>query len=156
MEYNKLVILLLAGLLFANMDEYISKIDVYITKGELQDAADLFDKSLLEYDANAKLYFMGAHISIKMDDLDQANKYFVKAIELDTKNEEYRDAQKNLAGYPRHTRTLRELKQTLAAELKKFPRRPYGEFVTGGNATPGGGYDEVFETLRKAAGVKKK
>ena len=66
------------------------------------------------------------------------------------------DAQKNLAGYPRHTRTLRELKQTLAAELKKFPDRPYGEFVPGGNAVPGGGYDEVFETLRKAAGVKKK
>ena len=66
------------------------------------------------------------------------------------------DAQKNLAGYPRHARTLRELKQALAAELKKFPDRPYGEFVSGGNAVPGGGYDEVFETLRKAAAEKKK
>ena len=34
-----------------------------------------------------------------MDDLDQANKYFVKAIELDTKNEEYRDAQEKLAEF---------------------------------------------------------
>lgn len=66
------------------------------------------------------------------------------------------DAQKNLAGYPDHVRTLNQLKQTLAAELKKFPDRPYGEFVPGGNAVPGGGYDEVFETLRKAAGDKKK
>ena len=49
-----------------------------------------------------------------------------------------------------------DLKQTLAAELKKFPDRPYGEFVPGGNAVPGSGYDEVFETLRKVAGGKKK
>ena len=66
------------------------------------------------------------------------------------------DAQKNLAGYPRHDRTLRVLKQTLTAELKRFPDRPYGEFVSGGNAVPGDGYDEVFETLRKAAADKKK
>jgi arylsulfatase A-like enzyme len=66
------------------------------------------------------------------------------------------DAQKNLAGYPRHDRTLRELKQTLTTELKRFPDRPYGEFVSGGNAVPGDGYDEVFETLRKAAADKKK
>ena len=66
------------------------------------------------------------------------------------------DAQKNLAGYPSHTRTLKQLKQTLATELKKFPGRPFGEFVSGGNAVTGSGYDEVFETLRKAAGIKKK
>ena len=110
MEYNKVVIFLFAGLLFSNVDEYISKIDEYVTKGEYQDAANLFHKSLLEYDANAKLYFMGAHISIKMDDLDQANKYFVKAIELDTKNEEYRNAQKKLA----------ELKDALTKSRKTF------------------------------------
>ena len=110
MKYNKLVILLLADLLFANVDEYISKIDEYVTKGEFQDAADLFDKALLEYDANAKLYFVGAKISIKMDDLDQANKYFIKAIELDTKNEEYRNFQKKLA----------ELKDVLTKTRKTF------------------------------------
>ena len=66
------------------------------------------------------------------------------------------DAQKNLAGYPNYVRTLKQLKQTLAAELKKFSDRPFGEFVPGGNAVPGDGYDEVFETLRKAAAEKKK
>ena len=66
------------------------------------------------------------------------------------------DAQKNLAGYPNHARILKQLKQTLAAELKKFSDRPFGEFVLGGNAVPGDGYNEVFETLRKAAGIKKK
>ena len=110
MGYYKLVILLLTGFLFANVDEYISKIDIYVTKSEFQNAADLFDKSLLEYNANAKLYFVGAQISIKMDDLDQANKYFVKAIELDTKNEEYRDAQEKLA----------ELKDDLTKARKTF------------------------------------
>ena len=34
MKYNKLVILLLADLLFANVDEYISKIDEYVTLEE--------------------------------------------------------------------------------------------------------------------------
>jgi hypothetical protein len=66
------------------------------------------------------------------------------------------DARKNLAGYPKHAQTLKQLKQTLATELKKFSGRPYGEFVSGGNAVTGGGYDEVFETLRKSAGIKKK
>ena len=47
------------------------------------------------------------------------------------------------------------MKQKLAAELKRFPARPYGEFVPGGNALAGGGYDKVFETLRQAAVDKK-
>ena len=66
------------------------------------------------------------------------------------------DAQRNLAGSSSHAAVLRQLKQNLAMELKRFPERPYGEFVPGGNALPGKGYDEVFETLRKAAATKKK
>ena len=65
------------------------------------------------------------------------------------------DAQKNLADQKRHAGTLKQMKQKLAAELKRFPARPYGEFVPGGNALAGGGYDKVFETLRQAAADKK-
>ena len=65
------------------------------------------------------------------------------------------DAQKNLADQKRHAGTLTQMKQKLAAELKRFPARPYGEFVPGGNALAGGGYDKVFETLRQAAVDKK-
>jgi arylsulfatase A-like enzyme len=66
------------------------------------------------------------------------------------------DAQKNLAGHPDHAKTLDKMKKTLAVALKQIPNRPFGEFVPGGNATPGGKYDDVFDTLRKAAGEKKK
>ncbi len=65
------------------------------------------------------------------------------------------DAQNNLATQRRHAKTLNELKQKLTTELKRFPNRPYGEFVPGGNALAGGGYEEVFATLRKAAAGKK-
>ena len=65
------------------------------------------------------------------------------------------DAQKNLADQKHHAETLTQMKQKLAAELKRFPARPYGEFVPGGNALAVGGYDKVFETLRQAAVDKK-
>ena len=65
------------------------------------------------------------------------------------------DAQNNLADHKRHAGTLAQMKQKLAAELKRFTARPYGEFVPGGNALAGGGYDKVFEILRQAAVDKK-
>ena len=48
------------------------------------------------------------------------------------------------------------MQELLIRELGKFPQRPYGEFFTGGNSVAGGSYDDVFETLRKAAADKKK
>ncbi len=65
------------------------------------------------------------------------------------------EAQNNLATTGRHAQTLNELKQKLTTELKRFPGRPYGEFVPGGNALAGGGYEDVFKSLRRAAADKK-
>jgi len=48
------------------------------------------------------------------------------------------------------------MKSTLAAELRRFPNRPYGEFVPGGNAIPGSGYDDVFEKVRVYVQTDKK
>ena len=66
------------------------------------------------------------------------------------------DAQKNLAGDPRHAKTLDKMKKSLTAALKRIPNRPFGEFAPGGNAAPGGKYDDVLAALRKAAGETKK
>ena len=66
------------------------------------------------------------------------------------------DAQKNLASRQRHSDTLKRMQELLAGELGKFSRRPYGEILAGGNSIAGGGYADVFETLRKAASDKKK
>ena len=44
---------------------------------------------------------------------------------------------------------LKEMKQLLTAELKRFPHRPYGEFIPGGNASPAGAFDDVLEKMRK-------
>ena len=97
MKYKKIFILLLVSTLLANVDEYLSQIDAYVKDGKYQDATSLFNKTLIQYDASAQLYYVGAQISIKIDDLDQANKHFLKAIELDPKNEEYRIAQQKLS-----------------------------------------------------------
>ena len=62
----------------------------------------------------------------------------------------------NLARKKRHSATLESMKSTLAAELRRFPNRPYGEFVPGGNAIPGSGYDDVFEKVRAYVETDKK
>ena len=65
-------------------------------------------------------------------------------------------AQRNLAGKPQLKDTLQRLREKLTSELRRFPDRPYGEFVPGGNAVPGAEYDDVFEVLRKAAEDRRK
>ncbi len=66
------------------------------------------------------------------------------------------NAQKNLAADPEHAETLGKMKAILAAELKRFPNRPFGEFVPGGNAMPGSKQEDVFAPLGKAAAENKK
>lgn len=58
--------------------------------------------------------------------------------------------QNNLATDPRYAAKLKEMKQLLTAELKRFPHRPYGEFVPGGNASPTGSFDDVLEKMRES------
>ena len=64
-------------------------------------------------------------------------------------------ARKNLAGAPRYKDTLKQMREDLTAELNRFADRPFGEFVPGGDAAPGGNYDDVLESLRKAAAESK-
>ena len=65
------------------------------------------------------------------------------------------ESKTNLAGDPNHAETLGALKARLTSELKRFPQRPFGEFVPGGNAIPGGSYEDVFKILRTASREKK-
>ena len=108
MKNKKIFYLLLTSAIFASVDEYISQIDSYLSNGKFQKADELFIKSLLEYDASAELYYVGAKISIKMDNLDNANKHYVKAIKLDPKNEEYRQSQQELAELKNHLTRARK------------------------------------------------
>jgi arylsulfatase A-like enzyme len=62
----------------------------------------------------------------------------------------------NLAGKKRHAATLESMKSSLKAELSRFPDHPYGEFLPGGNAIPGAGYDEVFDIVRTYVETEKK
>ncbi|MCD6287964.1 MAG: sulfatase-like hydrolase/transferase [Candidatus Hydrogenedentes bacterium] len=57
----------------------------------------------------------------------------------------------NLADKPRYRDKLEQMKKLLLKELKRFPNRPYGEFIPGGNAVPAGTYDDVLQTVAKAA-----
>jgi arylsulfatase A-like enzyme len=43
----------------------------------------------------------------------------------------------NIAAHPENRGRLREMKQMLKQELDRFPNRPFGEFIPGGNAVPG-------------------
>lgn len=57
--------------------------------------------------------------------------------------------QNNLATDPEYAAKLKEMKQLLTAELKRFPHRPYGELVPGGNASPTGSFDDVLKKMRE-------
>ena len=78
------------------VDDYMSGIQLYIDTGQYDKANENFLSAIKEFDANASLYFIGGQVAIKLDKLDAANKYIIKAIELDNKNEEYRDLQERL------------------------------------------------------------
>ncbi len=54
----------------------------------------------------------------------------------------------NLASNPEFSGKLEEMRKLLVQELKRFPERPFGEFIPGGNATPAGSYDDVLEAMR--------
>jgi arylsulfatase A-like enzyme len=57
----------------------------------------------------------------------------------------------NLAHDPKYKAKLKEMKTLLTAELKRFPNRPFGEFIPGGNAAPMGTYDDVLKKMAEAA-----
>ncbi|MDP6524992.1 MAG: sulfatase-like hydrolase/transferase [Kiritimatiellia bacterium] len=55
---------------------------------------------------------------------------------------------KNLAGNPEFAGKLDEMKQLLTKELQRFPNRPYGEFIPGGNAMPASSCNDILEAMR--------
>ena len=59
--------------------------------------------------------------------------------------------QNNLALKTEYKAKLKEMKGLLTAELKRFPGRPYGEFIPGGNASPIGSFDDILDKMAKAA-----
>ncbi len=58
----------------------------------------------------------------------------------------------NLAANPEFAGKLDEMKQLLVKELKRFPNRPFGEFIPGGNAMPAGSCDDILEAMRNYMG----
>lgn len=96
--------------LFSNVDDYINQINSLLKEKAYDEGLVLFEKGIKEYDASSKLFFIGGELYLKLDDLDEANKNFIKAIELDSKNEEYRARQKE----------LEKFKQLLLSARKTF------------------------------------
>lgn len=64
--------------------------------------------------------------------------------------------QKNLAANPEFKRQLERMQGLLTNELRRFPDRPYGEFVPGGNAAPRNASLLVLDGLRKASDTSEK
>ena len=96
---NYILFFLIIGFtnLFGTAEDHISLIQSSIDNGEYLVANEKFETAITEFDANAALYFIGGTVAIKLDKLDDANKHFIKAIELDNKNEDYRLEQKKLS-----------------------------------------------------------
>ena len=98
MKKNILISFILACTnLFGTSEDHLLLIQSYIDAGEYLIANEYYETAISEYDANAALYFIGAKVAVKLDRLDDANKYFIKAIELDNKNENYRLEQEKLS-----------------------------------------------------------
>ena len=82
---------------FGSVADHLSLIQSSIDSEEYLIAEVNCETAISEYDANAALYFIRAQVAVKLDRLDDANKYFIKAIELDNKNESYRLEQEKLS-----------------------------------------------------------
>ncbi len=61
----------------------------------------------------------------------------------------------NVAGKPAQRQRLRQMKRILKQELERFPDRPYGEFVPGGNAVPGSEQEDLAPLLKAIAAETK-
>ena len=109
-NYILLCLIIIITSIFGGVNEYISGIQAYIDSGEYPKANAEFQRAIKDFDANASLYFMGGEVAVKLDRLDDANKHYIKAIELDNKNEEYRSVQHN----------LEELKNSMTSARKTF------------------------------------
>ena len=93
----KYILIILVSLLIpSTVESHIENIENSLQNNNYEIAYEKFNVAISEFDANSILYFTGANIAIKLDKLDDANKYFIKAIELDNKNKNYRKAQENL------------------------------------------------------------
>ena len=118
-KYFTLLILFINNALFADAESYVNDINRLINNKQYDEANKLFILALTEYDASASIYFVGGQVSIKLDNLDDANKYIIKAIELDNKNEEYRSTQEN----------LEKLKNSLTSARKTFDNGRYNDAI---------------------------
>jgi len=98
MKNNVLIIFVLAYTsLFSNVEDHLLLIQSSIDAGEYLNAEVNCENAVSQYDANAALYFIRAQVAVRLDRLDDANKYFINAIELDNKNENYRLEQEKLS-----------------------------------------------------------
>ena len=95
-KYILLFSTIIINVLFSSVDEYLARIQTFLGEGEYLKANEEFELAINKYDAKASLYFTGGQIAVKLDKLDDANKYYIKAIELDNNNENYRIEQEKL------------------------------------------------------------
>ena len=105
--------------LFGSVEDHLLLIRSSIEAGEYLIAEVNCETAISEYDANAALYFVRAQVAVKLDKLDDANKYFIKAIELDDKNENYRLEQEALS----------ELRNALTSAKKTLDSGDYNRAV---------------------------
>ena len=110
LKYILFFSIMMTNVLFSSVDEYIARIKTFIGNVEYQKANQEFELAIEEYDANASLYIIGGQVAVKLDRLDDANRHYIKAIELDNKKEDYRLAQKKLA----------ELKNAMTSARKTY------------------------------------
>ena len=82
-KYILFFTIIIINVLFGTVDEYIIRIQTFLGDGEYLKANEEFELAITKYDANASLYFIGGEIAVKLDRLDDANKLFIKAIQLD-------------------------------------------------------------------------
>lgn len=61
------------------------------------------------------------------------------------------DEMHNVANDPKRQKILTEMQQFLQQELERFPQRPFGEFIPGGNAVPGRDQQDLAPLLRGIA-----
>jgi len=119
MRKHSTILIIISNLLFCSAEEYLSEIQSLTDSSLYKQAEKKINLALQDYNASAKLFFIGGEIAIKLDNLDEANKYLIKAIELDNKNKTYRSTQEK----------LEKLKNLLTSSRKTFDSGNYEDAI---------------------------
>jgi tetratricopeptide (TPR) repeat protein len=128
-------------------------------KGEYPQVLEILQVEIDSGSTNSDIFLLSSQAAEKLDDLDQANSYIVKAIEYDKKNETYREHQKKLEALKNGLKDakktydsgyMEEAENEYSILADKYPQNAIVFYTIGLVKKQSRNYAEAIQNYRKA------